>query len=184
VQAMPIKTLQDRQEAAVHMRSLMKDDHKTAVEAYEKRREFGKPPELPEIRELHRIKHRIASKASHLGFPKACRESIPVCGGECCRWHFPKKLSVVDFFISLHYLSQTQRNQLDQKLGTDENIRYQCPLLNSDGCIFHFDARPLVCTVAYPCFTRQSYWEYYAKWQKDLLAARQGLSDIIKGLIL
>jgi len=66
-------------------------------------------------------------------------------------------------------------------LRTGENIRYQCPMLTCEGCIFDFDARPLVCTVAYPCFSTQSYWEYYLKLQKDIFTARKALGDRIVG---
>ncbi len=176
---MELKTRQGRLEAVSRVRSAMQKAYQTAVTAYQKQSDAAKTKALAEIRVLHHIKSRIESQACRMGLSKACRESIPGCKGECCIWHFPKNLAAVDFFVSLHYLSSTQQDALDRKLRKCENTRYQCPLLNKDGCFFSFDARPMVCTAAYPCFAKQSYWEYYDEQQKDILRARQMLENIM-----
>ena len=180
---MALKTRKGQLEAAGLVRAAMEKAYQTAVYAYRKQSEVDKTLSLAQIRVLSHIKHRIELKARLMGHSKACREAIGVCKGECCRWHFPKNLTAVDFFISLHYLSPAQQIKLTRLLRPSEDIRYQCPILNSDGCFFHFEARPMVCTAAYPCFARQPYWEYYTKQQQEVFPARQVLENLIYRLV-
>ena len=114
---------------------------------------------LQRVEEVQSIKYEIGDRAEKLGYDKACRDAIPVCRGECCRWHFPQNIRTVDFFLALLRLSRKGRSSLVRKLQDTENESYQCPLLCEDGCFFSFNERPIVCTNAYPCFAERKYWE-------------------------
>jgi len=135
---------------------------------------WGKmPPEerriaADKISELNAIKYRIEARARELGYSQACRDSIPVCQGECCRRHFPEDLGPVDFLISIALLSRDEQKALVDKLGQAEPEKYQCPFLEPDGCFFSFASRPFVCAVAYPCHMGREYWEFKEKHKTGL----------------
>ncbi len=129
---------------------------------------------LKHIEELKRVKAEIEDRARGLGYARACKESIPVCKGACCKWHFPKDLNFVDFLAAVHGLPPEARKKLADKLQDFHDEIYQCPLLMEDGCILSFDHRPIACTIAYPCAMGQSYWAFLQEkraWIKKIYLA-------------
>ncbi len=133
---------------------------------------------LKNIAGLNEIKEEIEEKARSLGYSRACKESIPVCKGACCKWHFPRDLDNVDFFIAVHDLPPERRQQLERKLRDFNDKNYQCPLLREDGCFFSFADRPIVCTIAYPCSMGRSYWEMLQKKREAIKKRRLALARI------
>ena len=125
------------------------------------------------------IKSKIEARARALGYAEKCRRSIAVCAGDCCRWHFPKHLSRVDFFAAVFNLQAVDRAALTTQLRGAGDRTYQCPLLLSDGCIFSFENRPAVCTAAYPCLAGSGYWEYKERFRKELTRLRKALEKLI-----
>lgn len=125
------------------------------------------------------IKNEIEARAQVLGYVNKCRQAIAVCAGECCRWHFPKRLSRVDFFAAVFRLSEPDRAALAAKLQAAGDGIYQCPLLQPDGCIFSFENRPAVCTAAYPCLAGSDYWEYKERFREELTRLRKILGQLI-----
>lgn len=166
--------------AADEVRSMLRNLHGTASTAFARMRGAARSRALAEVDVLDRIKQEMATLAGRLGFSRACRNAIPVCGGECCRWHFPKHLTAVDFFLSLHHLSPTRRRALAAQLRPRGMIRYQCPLLTETGCFFSFAARPMTCTAAYPCFATQDYWDFCRARQPAVTSAREVLAEVIR----
>ncbi len=108
------------------------------------------------INEIIALKYKMEALAEEKGFSSACKESIPICKGECCRWHFPKKLSPVDFFIAVFQLVSQKQHQLADLMVN--NQKDQCPMLQKNGCFLTFEQRPVLCTNSYPCFNDKSYW--------------------------
>jgi len=125
------------------------------------------------------IKSKIEDRARALGYAEKCRRSIAVCAGECCRWHFPKHLSRVDFFAAVFTLPAADRAALTSQVRRTGDRVYQCPLLLSDGCIFSFENRPTVCTAAYPCLAGSGYWEYKERFRNELTRLRKALRKLV-----
>jgi len=131
---------------------------------------------------IHRmavIKNKIEARARALGYAEKCRQAIAVCTGECCRWHFPKRLSRVDFFAAAYNLPVPARAALTEQVQKADERIYQCPLLRHDGCFFSFENRPAVCTVAYPCLAGSNYWEYKERFREELNRLRKTLGRLI-----
>lgn len=114
------------------------------------------PPVEEQIRRILSLKHRMECLAREREYSAACRSSIPSCRGECCKWHFPRDLTRVDFFVALFRMSPERRAALAQMIH--KGTKNHCPMLQSTGCLLSFEERPVVCTNAYPCFADRSYW--------------------------
>lgn len=102
------------------------------------------------------LKNQMEAIAINKGYSQACRASIPICNGDCCKWHFPQKLNHIDFFIAIVHMSEDQQIKLAQQVFN--NKKNQCPVLLKTGCFLSFEQRPILCTNAYPCFNGRSYW--------------------------
>ncbi len=139
----------------------------------------GKAVEL--ISELRAIKKQIEIRAATLGYAERCRQAIPVCGGECCRWHFPKALTAVDFFVAVFDMTALERQMLTEQIANPDNEQYQCPLLRKDGCIFAFRSRPIVCTSAFPCLAGTEYWQYKERFRKGIKILYAALGRLVGG---
>ena len=133
---------------------------------------------LERIRQVGGIKYQIKKKAREMGHWQRCRNTIPECGGACCKWHFPKSLHPVDFFIAISGLSAEERLQLEALLEETGKGPYQCPLLLYNGCCLSFENRPLVCTNAYPCTMDRSYWEYLQSIKAQIGALIRPLEEL------
>ena len=135
---------------------------------------------LRKIAELKIIKYQIESKADELGYSEACKKSINYCKGECCIWHFPKKINWLDFFIAISGLLASKLSELFEQLNEVDNVKYQCPLLHKDGCFFSFDNRPITCTNAYPCFAGDQFWEFKERKRNNIKALYMSLDQILQ----
>jgi hypothetical protein len=122
---------------------------------------------LKAVNNINRIRYQIYEKAIELGYVKKCIDSIPVCKGECCKWHFPKNISCPDLFITVCGSSSKKLTALKDQIIFD-NGKYQCPVLRENGCLLSFDTRPLVCSNAYPCFSGELYHNYLQRKRKEI----------------
>lgn len=118
-----------------------------------------------QIRQIIALKYEMEAIAARKGYSKGCKTSIPVCRGECCKWHFPKQLNHIDFFISIFHMPEAQQEKLAEQIFN--NKINHCPMLLQTGCFLTFEQRPVLCTNAYPCFNDRSYW--VEKEKKNLL---------------
>ncbi|MBW1849422.1 MAG: hypothetical protein JRJ27_20375 [Deltaproteobacteria bacterium] len=109
--------------------------------------------------DLYAIKKETEQTAIALGYSHACRTSIEICRGECCRWHFPKTFNEGDFLAIIGSLTEAERDDLSHRILGSDSQSGQCILLMPDGCFLSFRSRPMVCTNAYPCFASRAYWE-------------------------
>jgi len=64
---------------------------KAAICEYNQLNENDRGKALKAINEINRIRHQIYAKAMRFGYVKKCKDSISICKGGCCKWHFPKK---------------------------------------------------------------------------------------------
>lgn len=135
---------------------------------------------LKRVNNINRIRYRIYEKAVELGYVKKCKDSIPVCKGECCKWHFPKDLSRLDFFVTVCSISSEKQNTLVDQLLFNTG-QYQCPLLREDGCLLSFGRRPLVCSSAYPCFAGDAYHAFLEKQRKETVSQFLILKEALQG---
>jgi len=117
------------------------------------------------IREIISIKYQLETIADQKGYSQACKTYIPTCRGECCKWHFPRNLTYMDFFLAIFRMPEEQQGELAELIFN--NTRNQCPVLLETGCFLSFEQRPVTCTNAYPCFHEQSYWN--EKDKKNIL---------------
>jgi len=180
---MDLSTLENRLKTKRSIQFLMCRNVKTALYARQNLNKIDRPQVLIKIEELQSIKYQIEATAGELGYSMACRSSIPVCQGDCCKWHFPKRLSYIDFFIAVYGLSFERCAGLIRLMNNAENKKYQCPLLLEEGCFFSFEHRPIVCTVAYPCFAGQSYWEYRERKKIRIHTIYESLERVLKPII-
>lgn len=140
----------------------------------------GKKLHTAEIRveEIISLKYEMETFAGQKGYSQACKRYIPTCGGECCKWHFPKHLTPGDFFVAVFRMPKEEQALLTKLIlnsGGD-----QCPLLLETGCSLSFEQRPVVCTNAYPCFNDRSYWEKKEKMNTRFVRAFDALSAILE----
>ncbi len=128
------------------------------------------------IKEIITLKYQMETIAVQRGYSQACKTSIPVCKGDCCKWHFPKNLNHIDFLIAIFYMSEKQQTKFEQLILN--NKKNQCPVLLKTGCFLPFEHRPVLCTNAYPCFADKSYW--IEKEGKNILfqKAKNGLDTV------
>ncbi|MCP3952289.1 MAG: hypothetical protein GY697_08750 [Desulfobacterales bacterium] len=131
------------------------------------------------ISDLGAIKRQIEDRAESRGYSERCREAIAVCGGECCRWHFPKTIDRVDFLIAVFNLSADEKAVLVKQVQSAEDSVDGCPLLRKDGCVFTLETRPVVCTSAFPCLAGTAYWQYKETFREDIDAIRAALDSLI-----
>ncbi len=118
-----------------------------------------------QIKEIIALKYQMETIASQKGYSQACKASIPTCRGDCCKWHFPRNLTPVDFFIAIFYMPEEQQVALTKLIHN--NNKNQCPVLLKTGCFLTFEQRPVLCTNAYPCFNDRPYW--VEKEKKNIL---------------
>jgi len=131
------------------------------------------------IAELGAIKRHVEDRAASLGYSARCRQAIAVCRGECCRWHFPKTINRIDFFIAVFGMTDTAKEAVVNQVQPVEDRAYRCPLLCKDGCIFSFADRPVVCTNAFPCMAGADYWQYKERFREEIDAIRAALGSLI-----
>jgi hypothetical protein len=132
---------------------------------------------LKAVTKINRIRYQVYEKAMELGYVKKCITSISVCKGECCKWHFPKKLRFPDFFITVCGSSSKELTALKDQILFD-NGKYQCPVLRENGCLLSFDSRPLACSNAYPCFSGELYHNFLERKRKEVDAQYLLLNEI------
>jgi len=133
---------------------------KLAEKFYERLSDGDRKNLLGNIDEIRKIKYLIEEKARELGYSKACKESVSLCGGMCCKWHFPTVLSPADFLVAICGQPINRRIGLLEQLSSFSGSKDQCPLLCVNGCFLSFETRPVSCTTAYPCHAGQIYWEF------------------------
>ena len=129
--------------------------------------------------DLYAIKKETEQTAIALGYSYACRTSIEICRGECCRWHFPKTFNEADFLAIIGSLTQTERDDLSHRILGSDSQSGQCALLMPDGCFLSFRSRPMVCTNAYPCFAGRAYWEIKEAGNRRAKPFFKELNDLI-----
>ncbi len=139
-----------------HIQSAMHENLMIAMDGFQKlsQKEMG-AAEL-QVKEIVSLKYQMETIAAQKGYSQACKTSIPTCKGECCKWHFPRNLTHVDFFIAIFYMPEEQQAAFAQLICN--NNKNQCPVLLETGCSLSFEQRPVICTNAYPCFNDRSYW--------------------------
>jgi hypothetical protein len=150
-----------------------------AISIYNQLNENDMAFAMKAVTKINRIRHQVYEKAMELGYVKKCITSISVCKGGCCKWHFPKKLSFPDLFITVCGSSSKELTALKDQINFD-NGKYQCPVLRENGCLLSFDSRPLVCSNAYPCFSGELYRSYLEKKRKIIDAQYISLNEIFQ----
>jgi len=173
-----ITTLENRLKAMTDYRKLLVGELKAAIRIYDQLNEKEKAGAFGAVSEVNRIRHQIYDKAAGFGYVKLCMDSIPVCEGECCKWHFPKNLSRPDLFITVCSITAAEQTALAEQLALN-NGKYQCPVLRKNGCLLAFDSRPLVCSNAYPCFAGAPYHEFLKKQRKKINVQHLVLKEIL-----
>ena len=115
-------------------------------------------------------RRKIQAAARCLGYDRRCTEAIPTCGGECCRWHFPRRLSAADMAIMIWGAPDREIDRLAASVAAMEAgvEAVSCPLRTRRGCRLPFDRRPLICASAYPCFAGESYHRLTSETIGDL----------------
>lgn len=123
------------------------------------------------------VKYHMEHLAIRRGYSQACKNAIPACGGECCKYHFPRNLTPVDFFIAIHEMPGKKLSGLSELMSRSDTD--YCPLLLQSGCILSFEQRPIICTNAYLCFSDRSYWMEKERKAITVQKARKSISAII-----
>ncbi len=155
----------------------MLQNFKLAEEAFNHLSSVKKTTAQKMIHEIVSIKFKLNRIAEQKGYSKVCKQSIPVCKGECCKWQYPKNLTCIDFFISLFNLSEKQKTDLSNRLEKPETD--YCPMLLKNGCYFSFEHRPISCTNAYPCFNDRSYWNEKEKHMISFSRIFKSIEDLL-----
>jgi len=152
-----LETPEKRMIAKREIQVLMRENLDSAVALFERLDSHSRRAAIGKVFELRSIKHFIEKRADTLGHSRACKDSLVVCRGDCCRWHFPGSLTPADFFVALFSLTMEKKAGLQIHLSDFSNSTYQCPLLLEHGCFFSFSARPIACTNAYPCVSGEPF---------------------------
>jgi len=172
-------TSSDRRNLMTHIRQAMSEELAKALQVCQN---IG-PADAAEaeqlIADLGTIKRHVEDRAALLGYSERCREAISACRGECCRWHFPRTINRIDFFIAVFGMTDTEKEAVVKQVQPMAGQAYGCPLLRVDGCIFSFVNRPVVCTSAFPCLAGADYWKYKESFRKDIDAIRAALGSLI-----
>ena len=176
-----ITTLENRLKAMTDYRKLLVGELKAAIRIYDQLNEKKKARAFGAVSEVNRIRHQIYDKAAGFGYVKLCMDSIPVCKGECCKWHFPKNLSRLDLFITICSITVAEQTALADQLALN-NGKYQCPVLRRNGCLLSFDSRPIACSNAYPCFAGESFHKFLLKQRKEIDVQYIFLKEVFHGV--
>jgi hypothetical protein len=171
-------TIEKRLEAMTDYRTLLIGEFAAAVRMYDQLNEKERAKALGVVNEINHIRHQIYQEALGFGYVKKCMDSIPVCKGVCCKWHFPKNLGCLDLFITLCSITAAEQTALSDQLALN-NGKYQCPVLSKSGCLLSFNSRPLVCSNAYPCFAGATYHEFLEKQRKKINVLHVLLKEIL-----
>ncbi len=139
-----------------HIQSVMHENLMIAIDGRQKLSQKGMGDAKLLVKEIIALKYQMETVAAQKGYSQACKASIPTCRGECCKWHFPRNLTHVDFFIAILFMPGEQQAALAKLICN--NKKKQCPILLKNGCFLSFEQRPVLCTNAYPCFNDRSYW--------------------------
>ena len=174
-----ITTLENRLKAMTDYRKLLCEELKAAICICNQLNAKDRAKALGVVNEINHIRHQIYEKALRFGYVKQCMESILICKGECCKWHFPKNLSRLDMFITICSLTVAEQTALADQIALN-NGKYQCPVLRKNGCLLSRKSRPLVCSNAYPCFAGSSYHEFLKKQRKKINAQHGLLKEILQ----
>jgi len=175
-----ITTPENRIKAKKDYQSYLCEVLKTAIYLYHQLNENDRSKALKAVNEINRIRHQIYKKAMRFGYVKKCKDSISICKGGCCKWHFPKNLSYLDMFIIVCRISAEEQKALKDQIAFD-NGKYQCPILREDGCSLSFDSRPVVCSNAYPCFAGDSFYDFLSKKRKEIDVQYIFLKEVFEG---
>jgi len=151
----------------------------TATSLYHQLHENDRARALKAVNRINSIRHQLHEKATELGYVQKCIESMPVCKGLCCKWHFPKNLNCLDLFVTVCSISSREQKALEAQIASD-NGRYECPVLGENGCVLPFHSRPLACSNAYPCFLGDSYYEFLTKKRKEIHIQHTLLKGILQ----
>lgn len=84
-----------------HFQTGMHNNLRLAVDALQELSEKSKIDLETWIKEIISLKYQMEILADQKGYSLNCKESIPICKGECCKWHYPRNLTHVDFLIAL-----------------------------------------------------------------------------------
>jgi hypothetical protein len=139
-----------------HIQAAMHENLMAAIDGYQNLSKKGMGDAELQVKEIIALKYQMETIAAHKGYSQECKASIPICGGDCCKWHFPRDLTHVDFFIAILFMPEEQQAALAKLICS--NKKNQCPVLLKTGCFLSFEQRPVLCTNAYPCFNDRSYW--------------------------
>jgi len=139
-----------------HIQAVMHENLMTAIDGCQKLSLKKREGAELKVKEIIALKYQMEAIAAQKGYSQSCKASIPTCRGECCKWHFPRNLTPVDFFIAILFMPEKQQAALAKLIGNNKNN--QCPVLLKTGCFLSFEQRPVLCTNAYPCFNDRSYW--------------------------
>jgi len=129
------------------------------------------------IDDILSIKSQMEDLAISRGYSQACKNGISTCRGECCKYHYPRDLTSVDFYLAIYNMPVVQQKGLSQLISA--NDKPYCPMLLDTGCFFSFEQRPIICTHAYPCFIDRSYWMAKESRSGQIKKAFASLSDMI-----
>ena len=150
-----------------------------AASMYNQLNENERAKALKAVCKINSIRHQLYEKAMELGYVKRCIDAMPVCKGQCCKWHFPKRLNYLDLFITICSISSEEQKALEDQIAFD-NGKYQCPLLCENGCSLSFGSRPLACSNAYPCFLGDSYYEFLENQRKEMNIQHMLLEEVLR----
>jgi len=139
-----------------HIQAVMHENLMAAIDVCQKLSQKRMEDAELKVKEIIALKYEMETIAAQKGYSQSCKASIPTCRGECCKWHFPRNLTHVDFFIAILFMPKEQRAALAKLICNNKNN--QCPVLLKTGCFLSFEQRPVLCTNAYPCFNGRSYW--------------------------
>jgi hypothetical protein len=139
-----------------HIQAAMHENLMAAIDGCQKLPRKGMGDAELQVKEIIALKYQMETIAAKKGYSQACKAFIPICRGECCKYHFPRNLTPVDFFIAILFMPEEQQAALAKLIFS--NKKNQCPVLLKTGCFLSFEQRPVLCTNAYPCFNDRSYW--------------------------
>ena len=176
-----ITTLESQLKVMRDYRKLLCGELKAAICICNQLNEKDRAKALGAVNEVNHIRHQIYEKALGFGYVKQCIDSIPVCKGECCKWHFPKNLSRLDLFITICSITVAEQTALADQLALN-NGKYQCPVLRKNGCLLSFDSRPIACSNAYPCFAGESFHKFLLKQRKKIDVQYIFLKEVFHGV--
>ena len=177
---MDLKSPEGRHAARKEIQELMLGQLMRALNAHQNLDDRQTEQARIKIGKWQNIIARIKARARELGYSQACRNNIPTCKGQCCKWHFPKIIYDVHFFISVNGLSMAESKRLVDVLSDTSHMAYQCPMLMANGCLLSFENRPVLCSSAYPCFAGNVYQDFLEQEKDKLGRLYEDMEDMIK----